>query len=93
MATGFDNPVATIFRSRRTAARFAAGGMVGRALGLVGGFAVVVVVGAAEVGAVDGAERGELLLHAPTTSVAPTSPISMRIEVRLDPGAAYASSP
>jgi hypothetical protein len=95
MATGFDNPVATMFRPTRTAARFAAGGMVGRPLGVVGGFAVVVVVGAAEVGAVDGAARGELLLlHAPTTSVAPTSPnSSLRIEARLERGAAYASSP
>jgi len=95
IATGFDNPVTTDFSATCAVARLAAGGVVGRTLGLVEGFAVVVVVGAAEVGAVDGAACGvELLLHAPSAMVAPMSPNrSFRIEARLDRGAAYASSP
>jgi hypothetical protein len=64
---------------------------------VAGGFRVVmvvVVVGAIEVGAVDRAARGELLLHAVSASVVPTNPkTSFRIEARLGPGAAYASSP
>jgi hypothetical protein len=60
------------------------------------GFDVVVLppVDATEVGAVDGAVLGELLLHAPSASVVPTIPKrSFRIEARLGRGAAYASSP
>jgi hypothetical protein len=94
IATGFDNPVTTDFSWSRTAARLGAIVVVGRTLGLVGGFVAVVVAGAAVVGAVDRAACGELLLHAPKARVAPTSPNrSFRIEARLDPGAAYASSP
>jgi hypothetical protein len=53
-----------------------------------------VLVGAIEVGAVDGAACGELLLHAPSAKVAPSNPKrSFRIEARLRGGAAYASSP
>jgi hypothetical protein len=55
---------------------------------------VLLLVGARDVGAVDGAVLGELLLHAPSASVAPTIPKrSFRIEARLERGAAYASSP
>ena len=70
---------------------------MGRVLVVARGFVfavVVLVVGATDVGAVDGAARGELLLHAPSAKVAPSNPKrSFRIEARLGGGAAYASSP
>jgi hypothetical protein len=95
IATGLDKPLATASRRRCTDARFAAGSAFGRVLVVAAGFVVVVLeAGAIEVGAVDGAALGELLLHAPSASVAPTIPKrSFRIEARLERGAAYASSP
>jgi len=66
--------------------------VVGRTVEGVG--LVVLVVGAADVGAVDGAALGELLLHAASASAAPIIPNrSFRIEARVGAAAAYASSP
>jgi hypothetical protein len=96
IATGVVRPLTTVSSRRCTDARFAAGSAGGRvpvvAVDLEG--VVLPVVGATEVGAVDGAALGELLLHAPSASVVATIPgRSIRIEARLGRGAAYASSP
>ena len=96
MATGLESPVATASSRRCTVARFAAGSFFGRVLVVAVGFVLVLVllVGAIEVGGVDGAACGEPLLHAPSASVVPTNvKRSFRIEARLGSGAAYASSP
>jgi hypothetical protein len=96
--TGLDRPVATGSSRSCTAARFAAAGRVVEvAAGLV--VVVVLVVGAAEVGAVEVTVLGELsLLHAASVSTSAardttTGGGSFRIEARLGRGAAYASSP
>lgn len=69
--------------------------MVGRAIDGATGFVVVEVVGAGEVGAVGDAARGELLLHAPSTTtpqmIGPRG--SFRIEASVEAGGAYDRSP
>src|SRR6187200_1271647 len=93
IATGLDNPVATASSRTRTAARSAVAGVVGRAVELGAGL-VVLVVGATDVGAVDGAARGESLPHAPSTRAAAMTPInSLRTEPRVGRVGAYDPSP
>jgi hypothetical protein len=97
IATGLDSPVAAGISRSCTAARSAAA-LRGRVLDVTAGFTVVVVVvvGAADVGAVDGAAWGELLLHPANASVsvpAMAPARSFRIEPRLGLDDAYASSP
>src|SRR2546422_12897 len=92
MATGLDNPETTGCSCRRSAARSGVGGVV---LAVVGGRVDDVdgvdVVGADEIGAVDGSANGLLLLHAPseTTPKATIPTVSFRIEPRLEVADAY----
>jgi len=94
IATGLDNPVTTGSSRRCTDARSRVVIGTGRVLDVAAGL-VVVMVGATEVGAVEGAACGELLLHAPSASAAPATATttSLRTETSVGRGAAYDPSP